>query len=271
MNARDLITSALRTIGIIASGETPAASEMQDGLSALNMMIKSWSTQNLALFTMKREVFELQAGKGQYTIGIGGDFDTARPMHVLGSAWGNLIKTPIYEDVEVPGIPTPEEPDPPPTIEQQLVGYALSSDFETPMCILNYQDWMAIQLKETQSSIPTQIYVHNEEPLEKLSFWPVPSENCGLVLYSKKEISQFPDLDEEIDLPAGYEEAIKYNLVLRLALEFGREISPRIDKLASDSISNIKRKNTKTAKMISDAVDFNYSGESTFMRIYGGR
>ena len=255
MKARDLISSALRTVGIISSGETPSAAEASDGLSVLNMMIESWSADNLSLFQLKREVFELVPNKGEYTVGIGADFNTSRPMTVLGAAYGTLIKTPIFEQP-----PTPE--DDPLTPEDEsavipdpiIVGYSLSSNFEIPMEILPYQKWMGISLKQTPSTIPTEVYVHGGAPFEMLSFWPVPSETCAFVMYSQKELTQFPDLDEEIDFPPGYSEALKYNLAVRIGTEYGREISPRIDKLASDSLAKIKVKNSRTPIMKNDVM-----------------
>lgn len=271
MNARDLITSALKTVGVISAGETPSAGEASDGLSALNMLIESWSADNLALFQLKREVFELVPNKGQYTVGIGGDFNTSKPMTVMGAAYGNLIKTPIYEQ------PEPPEDDPL-TIEDEslvipdpiIVGYTLSSNFEIPMKVLPYQMWMGISLKETSSSIPTEVYVHKESPLEILTFWPVPSETCAFVLYSQKELSRFPDLDENIDFPPGYSEAIKYNLALRLAVDYGREISPRVDKLASDSLARIKVKNAITPIMKSDVMTGCYNPGRKLSNIFSG-
>lgn len=254
MNARDLVTSALKTIGVISTGETPSSSEAEDGLSVLNMMIESWSNDNLALFNLKREVFELLPGKGDYTIGIGAEFNTSRPMEVQAAAYGNLIKTPIYEDVEVPGVPTEEDPDPEPTIEQQLVGYSLASDFEIPMEILPFQKWAGTTLKQTTSTIPTELYVHGDAPFEKLTLWPVPSVECGLVLYSRKQLTGFEDLDTEADFPPGYSEAIKYNLAMRLAPEYGREPSAYITKFAIDSLAKIKRKNSGVNIMKSDVL-----------------
>lgn len=39
---RDLVTSSLRSIGVLHSGETPSAEESTDSLDALNEMLNSW-------------------------------------------------------------------------------------------------------------------------------------------------------------------------------------------------------------------------------------
>lgn len=42
INAGELVTFALKLIGVIDSDETPAAEDMDDGITALNLMMKSW-------------------------------------------------------------------------------------------------------------------------------------------------------------------------------------------------------------------------------------
>jgi hypothetical protein len=44
---RDRIKRAMRLIGAAATGETPSADELADGLTALNAMLSSWSLESL--------------------------------------------------------------------------------------------------------------------------------------------------------------------------------------------------------------------------------
>jgi len=44
---RDIITQALKRIRVIASGETPQASDIADGLTALNQMMSGWATNGV--------------------------------------------------------------------------------------------------------------------------------------------------------------------------------------------------------------------------------
>lgn len=45
--ARDLLVTALRLIGAIASGEEPTAAEAQDGLDGLNHMLHGWKARGV--------------------------------------------------------------------------------------------------------------------------------------------------------------------------------------------------------------------------------
>jgi hypothetical protein len=47
ITALDIIKRALRLIGIVASGESVASDEAQDGLMSLNAMIDSWKAQGI--------------------------------------------------------------------------------------------------------------------------------------------------------------------------------------------------------------------------------
>lgn len=260
MTPRDLIKGALRLIGVIASGEEPSASELQDAKQSWNLMIGSWSTENLALFRLSREVFELIPGQAAYSVGIGGEFDTTKPMSIVGAASGDLRKVPRYETPE----PTEEIPDPEPV----LVGYDLFVDLEIPIEVINYQRWMGQTLKVTTSKFPNEIYKEETSPLETVHLYPVPSEAIGLVLYARKALSEVDDENVQLELPEGYEEAIKYNLALRLAPEFGKEPSPYVVSTANKSLGNIKRKNSRVIIAKSDA--FGLSSNKRAFNILSG-
>ena len=80
-----------------------------------------------------------------------------------------------------------------------------------------------------------------------ISVWPIPdNSSCQLVLYTPTALSQFADLTTAYTFPPGYEEAMRYQLALRLAPEFGVSITPEIFKLAADTYANVKRLNLST-------------------------
>lgn len=242
---RDLITDSLEDIGIIAAGETPSAADLESSLKVLNRMIDSWSTENLALYELPREVFELVPGQSIYAFDPDGDFQTSRPMSFLGAAYGALIKTPIYETPE----PTEEVPDPEPV----LVGYDLKVDYEFPVEIVDYQTWISIPDKTRTSGVVTYVYPFGSAPFEKVQVYPEPESQLGLVLYSKKILAQFEDADTELSLPPGYWQALVDNLALKLCRKFGKPVTADLDRDATSSKAAIKRQNTRIPRMESEA------------------
>jgi hypothetical protein len=220
MTVRELIRGSLRLIGAIGTGDTPSAEEQADALSVLNEMLESWSTENLIIHAKVREAFTLTAGQASRTLGPSGNFNTTRPI-----------------DIEVA------------KIEDQ----SASPVFETPVDIINTKEWADISDKAVQSSLPTKLYVEWTNPLLTLYFWPVPSAANKLVLYSLKPLTSFSSPNDLVTLPPGYQKALRYNLALELAGEYGRPISDFVLLQADDSKGNIKRKNIKPLYMDCDA------------------
>ena len=59
MTALEIVTAALRLIGVAATGETLSASESADGLQALQIMLDSWSNQGLMVYARTTETLTL--------------------------------------------------------------------------------------------------------------------------------------------------------------------------------------------------------------------
>lgn len=73
LDAEGLITEAFKVLGI-RPAETPLeAFEIQDGLTAVNLMLKSWQQQGFHLWTEDEGVIFLDKGKESYLLGPTGD------------------------------------------------------------------------------------------------------------------------------------------------------------------------------------------------------
>ena len=64
-----LIRSSLRLMHVVAPGETPTASQVDDAEQALNMMILSWQASGLGLWTRQKATLFLQPGQDVYKLG----------------------------------------------------------------------------------------------------------------------------------------------------------------------------------------------------------
>ncbi len=67
MNAREVITKALRKALIIRADETASATDAADGLQSLNLMLKTWSTK-AHLFITTRQSLALVNAQADYTL-----------------------------------------------------------------------------------------------------------------------------------------------------------------------------------------------------------
>lgn len=221
MTAQDLISSALRLIGVQASGESLGANEATDGLSSLNDMLDSWSTNNLLIPNKVKEVFSLTPSKQAYTMGtsVSPDWNTARPMWI--------------ENVYV----------------QQGAG---SNTLDLPVQIYTKDQWASIPTKQTQTVYPTYCYPEGTYPNETLNFWPIPSTSESVVIYSAKALAHL-GLSTTISLPPGYNRALRYCLAVELAPEFGATIPEAVAAHAAASIADIKRVNHRPKFLIVDS------------------
>lgn len=216
----DIITRALKKIGAIAVGEAPDAQEAQDGLDALNSMLGSWNTQRNIIYTITIAQYDLVSNQQTYTIGPGGDFDAPRPQSIETA---NLILNYLNPVVRV------------------------------PMDLLNDQQWAAIRVQQIPNSIPQLLYNDGAYPLSTLYLWGFPSQNLQLELYTWQALSTFPSISTDVVLPPGYEEALVYNLAVRLAPDYERPVRPDVAAIAVSSLAVVKSLNSPDPLMIPDA------------------
>jgi len=71
--AQDIVNGALRLIGEVDANQTVDATQMQDGLEALNFLVKSWQSQGLHLWTKTEGILFLDVGTENYNLGPTGD------------------------------------------------------------------------------------------------------------------------------------------------------------------------------------------------------
>lgn len=213
MTALALISSSLRLVGILSSGESPSASESNDALTVLNDLIDSWSNESLLIPNKIREVFALVAGQQTYTMGTGGNFNTTRAQK----------------------------------IETALIQLAQNSPvMELPMKILTKEEYASVILKTLTSTFPLYMYAEGAYPLDNLNFWPVSNTTVNnVVLYSWKPLAELTLLTTLLSLPPGYERALRYALAMELAPEYGRAVPDTTIALAIESKAVIKRMNFK--------------------------
>jgi hypothetical protein len=215
---RDLIRGSLKLIGVLAVGETPTAEELQDALSVLNDMLGSWSLESLTLFAQQIQRFGLISGMQQYTLGATGGFEAVRPTGIQTAG------------IEIYG----------------------SNPIEIPIRVLSQNQWANIPVKSV-SGRPTAVYIDYNYPLANVYVWPVPDATpYELILYSSIAHVGFTSINDPLQLPPGYAKALRYNLAVELAPEYGRSLNEAVIAGAVEGKENIKRANIKPQYLDSD-------------------
>lgn len=222
---RKLVTSSLRLLNVVQAGVAPSPDDIDISVKALTVMIDSWSTDRLAIHKMAPYYFNLQSGQQSYTMGPGGDFDISRPMRIERAYLSFNASQAIIDG------------------ENVITLGPSTNDF--PITIVDVGDWANIAMKDVVVGFQTKMYDNGDYPLRTLSFWPVPATNAVITLWLWQPLINTNDLDAEVIFPPGYERAIKFNLAVELAAEFGKSLTQEMMTAAGDSWAKIKRLNSR--------------------------
>ena len=226
--AGEQINRALRLLGVLAEGETPAASVSQDALMALDQMIDSWNTERLSVFCTQDQVFTWPAGEINRTLGPTGDFVGLRPVLLDDATY--------YRD---PG-----------------------TNVSFGVKFINQQQYDGIAVKTVTSTYPQVLFTNMTYPNVDMYVYPRPTRDLEWHFISVQELSRPADLSTNILFPPGYLRAFTYNLAMEIAPEFGVEPSPQVQRIAMTSKRNLKRINNPD-----DIMSMPYSLIATRQRI----
>jgi hypothetical protein len=235
MTALDLISSALRLIGVLASGEQASPEENADSLMVLQQMIDAWNADRLAIFTTRIDDFPYIQGKQVYTLGAGGDFDMPRPAQI------DSMSTILLADP--------------------------SNPVEVSISMFTVQEWQTqVPVKIVEGSFPLVCYDSGDFPLRKLNFWPIPqTEPSSARIYSWQALSAPATFATMISFPPGYAEAFRYNLAVRLAAEYAATLAPIVQQIAIQSLARVKSMNVPELTLRSDLLpvdgEYNYRAD----------
>lgn len=204
-----VITDSLKLLGVVAGHEVPTSAEQADAFARLNELIDSWGLHDNLLLVQRRDVVPLVNGQQVYTIGPGLDVDLSVPVTL------------------------------------DAVSYVLASAPEQEVFLAVGTDVAAIaQPQKLLTGSPPQLVNYSRtHGYGELWVWPVPTMAQDLVVYWREALAQFPDLVTPVSLAAGYARALRTNLAIELAPEFGRVADPLVLKMAAESLADVKRAN----------------------------
>jgi hypothetical protein len=110
---------------------------------------------------------------------------------------------------------------------------------DLPMAIISQADYLGIGDKSFQG-LPASLFYDDGRPTPSIYLYPVPDRAYVLTLQRWDPLTQIGALDDEIDLPDEYREALATNLAVRLAPEFGTSVSGEVTAMASTSLDLLR-------------------------------
>ena len=219
--ALDIIKRSLRLLGVLATGETPGGPETEDALEVLNWMIDQWSNERLMIYYMASSIYDISAGKSDYSIGPCStqDFNTSTPIRI-DSAFCRDYSSGYNNDYKLEIIPEDR-----------------------------YQD---IFQKGINTTYPRFLRYVRSWPYGTITLWPVPTRNYKLGFTQYKQFTKFVTPQDVVCLPPGYKQALGYNLAVELAPEYGHTPDPAIYAKARETKAVLMRVNNQPNLMSTD-------------------
>ena len=207
--AGSIINRALRLIGSLEAGESAESSEQNDALVTLNAMLDAWRTESLSVYALRTEVLTV-TGAASYTIGSGGNLDTVRPVRIESA-------------------------------------YQRIGGIDYPLRVAQKASFDRVADKSTTSDVSDWLHYEPSYPLGVLYLHPVPT--AGAVHLTTWVPFVAYSVSDPVSLPPGYEEAITYQLAMRLAPEYGRTVPQEVAALGAAAKKDIKRANFRAPVM----------------------
>lgn len=212
--AGEQIEAALRLIGFLGEGETPSGTIAATCLDTLNQMLEAWSVSRLLVYSTQEQVLTWTSGNATRTLGPSGQLVGLRPVQLLPDTY-----------------------------------YKVGSQ-SYPIRIISREEYNAIPDKAASSALPEFLVIDYDTPNATLTLYPVPSQNLSFHFISVTEFTQPALYSTELVLPPGYLRAVKYNLAVELAPEFGTEAKRSVQRIASTSLKALKRANVRPEDMV---------------------
>lgn len=198
---------------------------MIDALDSLNSMLSVWNNKKLLGPNLVRAGKVISAGDGDYTIGTGANINVDRPVRVDYA----FLRDGSFSDE---------------TLLQ--IGRSEYSDISV----------------KTEQGRPTCFFYDATLPTGTIYLHPIPDQEYTLLL---DLFYRFPSYDNPADsfaLQDGMEDAVVYNLAIRLAPEYGKQVPPDVRQIASEALRAVKMTNSLDIPIVTTWYKSNFSIEA---------
>lgn len=113
------------------------------------------------------------------------------------------------------------------------------SGISFPVAIVTSQQWALPKDRTATSKFAKELYYDGAYPVGNVSLWPAPGTGSTLELFSLKPLAQFASLADTIQLPPGYEQALRFALAGVLAPEYGSAMPPEYAAAAAEAKASV--------------------------------
>jgi len=229
LTVSELLKASMRVAQVIQKGEEPDAGEMADALEALIIMLHSWSARRLMVRANVPEIFPLVSGVSSYTIGVGGVFNTPKPYK---------IATAFVRD---------------------------TNNMDYPVDIIDMGTYQRLEDKLVATGRPEVLMydpglAQQDPQLGTIMVYGIPDTAYTLGITSQKPFTDFTTISDDVTFEPPYEEAIKFEMAVRLWIEYHKNpVPPDVHILANEAMHVVESMNSVTVRSVTDVPGVKYS------------
>jgi hypothetical protein len=215
----DIITASLKKAGILGIGQSAIPEDVNDAYDDLNDMLSQWQRKRWLIWHLVDLAFT-STGAQSYSVGPGGNFNVLTRPDRLEAAFFRQ------------------------TIQSQ------PNQIDYPLEIIEAREtYNDIALKNL-TSFASYIFYDSAFPMGYIYPWPVPNSSIYEIhITIKEQLNQFTSLGQVISLPLEYFAAMKWNLALRMRVNYQLPPNPYLIGLAKDSLNTIRNANTQIPRL----------------------
>lgn len=219
-----LITDALMDAGVVGNDETVEQPILNRSFRQFNRLLGTWNVKRFMIFNLKTYSVT-STGAQSYTVGNGQQLDTgqSRPDRVESA----LLRQPNGS------------------------GGANSGPFDWPLKVIqSRENYNMIAMKQL-GTFSKALYYQTAWPIGLIYPWPIPQASIYEVHVTfKEQLLQIVNLQDPINLPPEYEDALEWVLAERFRAANRLPPDPMISKFAANGINAIRLANTQVPTMV---------------------
>lgn len=183
LNRDQVITGALRKLGVLPSGGTPSANQVSEASEALNALVKAFQADGMPVWKVTQVNFSTVDGTETYSVGPGLTIDIPKPLRIF-----QAFCTP-------------------------------SGGTKFPMRIEPRYDYF--NHTSTTEGIPLILYYRPVNTSGQLRLWPTPDGVHSIQFHYHSPYEDMDSATNDFDFPSEWIQALIYNLAWSLSPEYG--------------------------------------------------
>jgi len=209
-----MINAALLDLGVTEQGETPNATESNAALTKLNQLAGSWDIIRLDASSIDRRDCALNTPLTFFDVpGSGSGTHAPRPIAIESAEYVVVVDG--------------------------------TDEMRWPLKIVGVSEFLASSQRGERARVPSLLYYDANWPTASIQLYPrlLVTTDFLRIYYWRRSISVSGDpwvLATTLDMPPGYELALRLNLAVQLASSYGRPLDPTLATDAANALAAIR-------------------------------